>query len=276
MITKAFLNRHLAHIRRTMARSTAVARAAVRVRDQCQGIIIEHLGHDIDMESNGELWILRQLAPGSRTFVDIGANVGDWTASFLQLEAKARGWLVEPSETAATRLEARFQGDPRVQICRTAASDRSGNVTFFEEPNAGQTSSLTPGFSRGDAAQRVVPAVTIDALITAQGLGTVDYLKIDAEGHDLHVLRGATETLRAGRIRAVQFEYNRPWQQAGSTLADAFSLLEGVGYEPFLLKGSRLHRLPYGTYGEFFHYSNFVAFPRDRISDIQHLVGGAI
>src|SRR5688572_6331285 len=218
---KAFLNPHLARLRRTLARSTAVARVAVRLRDQLHGIVLEHLGHDVDMERNGERWILEQLAPSCRTFIDVGANVGDWTASFLKLAPNARGWLLEPSENAAAKLESRFRGDARAQIRRVAASDHTGEVVFFEEPDAGHTSSLTPGFSR-DATRRTVSATTLDALLSAEGIDRVDFLKVDAEGHDLHVLRGARQTLGAGRVGAVQFEYNRPWQQAGSTLAQAF------------------------------------------------------
>lgn len=275
MTARAFLNRNLARVRSALARSTPVAHAAVRLRDQLHGIVVEHLGHDIDMNRNGELWILQQLAPRCRTFIDVGANVGDWTSALLAIEPNAVGWLLEPSETAAKRLETRFCNDSRVRIVRMAASDRSGTITFFEEPNAGHTSSVTHGFSQ-NATARTVPVTTLDEFLEAEQIETVDYLKIDAEGHDLHVLRGAARALETCSLRAVQFEYNRPWQQAGSTLADAFALLSRADYVPFLLKGQGLYRLPYNLYGEFFHYANFVALPRERLATVAHLVGESI
>ena len=272
---KALLNPHLARVRRLLARSTTVARAPVRIRDQLHGIVVEHLGHDIDMTRNGELWILRQLAPGCDSFMDVGANVGDWTSSFLAIAPHAKGWLLEPSRTASARLEARFASLPRIHIHRVAASDHVGTVTFFEEPNAGHTSSVIPGISRSPTG-REVETITIDKLFADEGIASLGYLKIDAEGHDLHVLRGARCTLGARLIGAVQFEYNRPWQQAGSTLAEAIQLLHDRDYETFLLKGPRLYRLPYDIYGEFFHYSNFVALPRHRVRRLAHMIGHAI
>lgn len=275
MVMKSFLTRPLARVRSTLARSTTASRVAARMRDQLHGVVVEHLGHDIDMTRNGERWIIQQLGTECRTFIDVGANVGDWTAAFLEVQPSANGWLVEPSETAASRLDARFGADPRVRVERAVASDHAGTVTFYEEPAAGHTSSVVPGFSSHATARRV-RATTVDELVSDQRIAHVDYLKIDAEGHDLHVLRGASETLRGGRVRAVQFEYNLPWRRTGSSLADAYALLAGLGYETFLLKGPRLYRLPYHVYGEFFHYANFIALPQPYVSAVQHLVGGSI
>lgn len=272
---KPFLLRHLARARSALARSTVVAHVAARARNQLHGVVVEHLGHDIDMARNGERWILEQLAQDCRTFMDVGANVGDWTAAFLEANPSATGWLVEPSTSAGAHLEARFGADPRVRLHKVVASDRPGTVTFYEEPDAGHTSSVVPGFS-SHATARNVRAVTIDELVSKSEVQSLDYLKVDAEGHDLHVLRGAADTLRGGRARAVQFEYNLPWRKTGSSLADAYALLESLGYETFLLKGPRLYRLPYDVYGEFFHYANFVAIPRARVSSFRHLVGGTI
>lgn len=274
MLTKPFLLRQIARVRTALARSTTVAHVAARAKNQLHGLVVEHLGHDIDMARNGEHWIVQQLAPDCRTFMDVGANVGDWTAAFLEANPSARGCVVEPSTTAAAQLHSRFGTDQRVRVHRVAASDRPGTVTFFEEPDAGRKSSVVPGFSSG-ATARDVQAVTVDELVS-KGINTLDYLKVDAEGYDLHVLRGAVETLRGGRARAVQFEYNLPWRKTGSTLAEAYALLESLGYDTFLLKGPRLYRLPYHVYGEFFHYANFIAVPRARVSATRHLLGGTI
>lgn len=46
-------------------------------------------------------------------------------------------------------------------------------------------------------------------------------MKVDAEGFDLKVLKDAVRTLGQKQVGMVQFQYNAPWAEAGSTLADA-------------------------------------------------------
>ena len=59
---------------------------------------------------------------------------------------------------------------------------------------------------------------TIEAELARRGWKGSDYLKIDVEGYDLHALRGAGAMLTERKFGIVQFEYNVPWAEAGSTL----------------------------------------------------------
>jgi Methyltransferase FkbM domain len=110
---------------------------------------------------------------------------------------------------------------------------------------------------------RPVQMSTIDLELDRLGLGQVDFLKIDTEGYDLRVLVGAASRLQRGDIGVVQFEYNKPWREAGSTLAAAYQLLEKHGYSVYLLRKDGLYSLRYALYGEYFEYSNFVALRPD-------------
>src|SRR5256885_229728 len=82
---------------RALGRSRTVTRGAVLMRNQCNRVIAYHLSRSHDAADNGELWLVRQLAPELRTFVDVGANVGDWSAGVLDVAPSATGILVEPS-----------------------------------------------------------------------------------------------------------------------------------------------------------------------------------
>jgi FkbM family methyltransferase len=271
------LRRPLAALRSTFARSNLAARGAVLVRRQMSGIIAEHLGHDVDPLTNGEAWLLREIAPGVRTFVDVGANVGDWTALMLYSAGpEVRGILVDASAQAAAALGRRFAGDARLEIIEAVVSAEPGVVSFFEEPGVGTHSSVLRAHARPGAVERSVPSRTLSALLGARGIERVDYLKVDAEGHDLSVLRGAREMLQAQAIRCLQFEYNDAWLLGGSRLADALGLLEAAGYVTYLLRGDGLHRLPYEWFGEYYSYSNFVAFPSERTEELAYLLRGGV
>ena len=62
------------------------------------------------------------------------------------------------------------------------------------------------------------------------GLAHISLVKIDAEGHDLAVLRGARSLFVEQRISVAQFEYNHRWIYSRFFLRDAFELLGPLGY----------------------------------------------
>ncbi|MCZ7612752.1 MAG: FkbM family methyltransferase [Ignavibacteriaceae bacterium] len=56
-------------------------------------------------------------------------------------------------------------------------------------------------------------------------ISKIDFVKIDVEGNELNVLKGALNSIRAGMINMIQFEYNSFWQKSSSTLEAVFDLL---------------------------------------------------
>jgi hypothetical protein len=78
-------------------------------------------------------------------------------------------------------------------------------------------------FLRGE--EHTVQVTTLEAEIDRLGWPTIDYLKIDAEGYDFHVLSGARRLLECKRIALGQFEYGTAWVSAGSTLTYAVKRL---------------------------------------------------
>ena len=90
-----------------------------------------------------------------------------------------------------------------------------------------------------------VPVLTVDALLAREHLDHVDVLKIDVEGHDPLVLRGAKQTLRAGRATLVMFEYN---VFAVEPLADTTRAMEGFGYVCYLEGKNALLKLTHGCW----------------------------
>ena len=237
-------------------------RVAVMLRNQARCVIKYHLAESPDVAHTGEAWLCERIAAHCERALDVGANVGDWSAALIARKGDDAAFRViafEPSETAARALRARFAGDDRVRVVEQAVGDRAGTMPFLEERDAGKGSTLVPGFARIDGRERMVGVTTLaDALRDAEWDGA-DAVKIDAEGYDLRVIRGAEDLIARQRLGVVQFEYNRPWQLAGETLSGAYALFERHGYRVFLLKRDGLYTLNYHLYEEYFEYSNFVA-----------------
>ncbi len=247
------------------ARSRTLSRLAVKLKGQCDSIIGRRLSSGIKLETNGEGWLADRIAPTSRLFVDVGANVGDWSLYFARQMPEPNGLLFEPAPITAKRLTeavaaSRLEG---LAVITAAVSDSPGAAKFSAEPECGETSSLVLGHSQKDATTVDVTVVTLDQVLAERGIATVDMLKIDAEGFDLRVLNGARDYLSRRRIKVIQFEYNSPWAAAGSTLASAYGLLEGYGYTVRVLRGDGLWKFDPTSVGEFYRYANFVAWVPD-------------
>jgi FkbM family methyltransferase len=191
-----------------------------------------------DMTVNGERALQRwalDLAPGRLVHVaDVGANVGRWSRSLLAQAAGAgcahdvRLHAFEPDARAYARLEQSLAGT-RAALNPVALSDRHGKAAFHVAGLAAGTNSLHSPLS-APVTTETVRTSTLDSYAAQAGVTGFALVKIDTEGHDLTVLRGARALLAEQRIAVVQFEYNHRWVYARAFLRDAFDLLAGSGY----------------------------------------------
>jgi FkbM family methyltransferase len=246
------------------ARYQWIGRLAFLARHVATVQVRHRLVPSMDATKNGEAWLLATFGGKFRHVFDVGANVGEWSHSVLTCCPMLEQLVCyEPSTVTSEILRNELGSDARVEIVESAVSDSPGVIDYYDQPSDAQTSSLISQWSPR-ATKRRVPVVTVDEEMSRLGLDTVDLLKSDVEGYDLHVLRGARAALERQAIGMVQFEYNRPWMFAGSTLQAAGAFLDECGYELFLLNGTGLCRCDIRVLGELFEYLNFVAIPAGR------------
>ena len=141
----------------------------------------------------------RLIAPGDLCF-DVGANIGDYTATFVALGARVIA--VEPQPTCIEELRARFTGDDRVTVVPVALGAEEGSAPLFLREFSGLASLIENWEGRGrhrDAVEVVVS--TLDRLIAAYG--RPKYIKIDVEGYELPVIRGSHCA-----VELISFEYH--------------------------------------------------------------------
>jgi FkbM family methyltransferase len=213
-----------------------------------------------DAKVNGEDWLISVLAPSSLTFVDVGANKGDWTNLFLEASSdEVKGLLFEPGTAALDFLNQRFDQAKNLEIIDVAVADYVGETSFFELPCIGVGSSILSQWTGDSATEKKCRVSTLDIELKKYKWHYCDVLKIDCEGYDFKVILGASNLIKHQKIGIIQFEYNAPWAFASSTLIAAMNLLNSCDYEVFLLKSSGLYNFEYDSYGEFLEYSNFVA-----------------
>jgi FkbM family methyltransferase len=145
-------------------------------------------------EVNKRRRFAREVRPGQVVY-DIGANVGSYTLLAARLVGPSGAVVsVEPLPENLRYLERHVEinGLHNVRIIPAAATDRVGTLRF-QGTSDRVTSHIAPD---GDV---IVDGTTVDALVANPDLRAPDFLKIDVEGAEAGVLRGATETLAAHR-----------------------------------------------------------------------------
>jgi FkbM family methyltransferase len=141
------------------------------------------------------------VQPGD-VIVDVGANLGAYTLLFgLWTGAAGRVFAFEPAPVPYGGLSAHISLNglsDRVVALPQAVSCTEGTLDFVADGIDG-ANRLTAGASRGRASVVPVGVTTLDAISDRYGV-TPRVIKIDAEGAELDVLRGARRTIRtAGR-----------------------------------------------------------------------------
>lgn len=190
-----------------------------------------------DMRTNGELalqrWVLATVpVTATLTVLDVGAHAGRWSRALLDL-ARHTGHrphlhAFEPAPETHSRLTGSLSGAVRVN--RLAVSDQPGEVTLhLVGPTAGRNSLHRSDGDVGSGQERAT-ATTLDEYAAGAGIDRIDLLKVDAEGHDFRVLRGARRLLASQAISVAQFEYNHRWVHARHFLKDVFDLVGPLGY----------------------------------------------
>jgi len=168
--------------------------------------------------------------------IDVGANRGETLEMILAVAPDGRHVAYEPIPALAAELAARF---PQVDVRNAACSEEAGSAEFTHVLNAPAMSGLRQRADLPPHAQEVKRfAVQLDRLDDALPEGFAPSLvKIDVEGAELLVMRGAAETLARHRPIVI-FEHGIGGADLyGSKPGEVWDLLHGAGLRIFDLEG---------------------------------------
>ena len=173
------------------------------------------------------------------TCFDVGANVGAITLVLGRLVGnEGKVYAFEPGLPNLSRLKHNFQLNPelmpRVHIVPVGVGETAGELWWSEEKaNPGNALLSSTGTQR-------TYVISLDDFVKKQFISRVDFIKIDVEGMELDVMRGAAQLLRTSRP-AIYFETLDRYLRAGggAVFADFKRLLVGeLGYGLFKLNSS--------------------------------------
>ncbi|MDE2595733.1 MAG: FkbM family methyltransferase [Sphingomonadales bacterium] len=171
--------------------------------------------------------LVARMLPDCAALVDVGANSGFY--ALLAVHAGKPALAIEPDAGNLVLLRANTRGKP-VEIVAAALSDAPGTVSLYGD---GDMASFDPRWQGvGTHFRQSVPAMTLDALLAARWPAERLLIKVDVEGAEALVLRGAKATLaREPRpCWLIETLDHLPTGAANPSHGEVLAIMQAAGY----------------------------------------------
>jgi len=208
-------------------------------RSAFMGSSIYWYGH----HAGGEIRLLKQILKPEMVFVDVGANQGEFTLCAAKRLPAGRVLSFEPYSQVYQQLidNIALNGFDNVTTYRLALSDKTGVASIMIpsgiQPDRSFNEGLASLFAHRDG-HVMVETVTmnlLDRVLQENPIHRVDVVKLDVEGAELSVLRGAKLTLARHRPAIITEIHEAAFHAAGYGYEEFLGLLGGFGYEFYLI-----------------------------------------
>lgn len=188
--------------------------------------------------SDGTAWLLGfATAAGVTTIIDVGANTGQFGSTILAAGWKRRILSFEPLSSAHARLVETAARHSRWHVAPRAAIGASRGMAEINIAGNSQSSSLLPMLERhlsaapssGYVGREAVGVVPLDEVLANAAADECYMLKIDVQGFETEVLRGASVTLR--RVAVIYTEMSlQPLYAGEAGFAELSRDIMALGY----------------------------------------------
>jgi FkbM family methyltransferase len=232
-----------------------------------------YLGNDMSLclyvagtyEPN-EFMFLAQVLQPDMTFIDVGANDGLYTLfASRRVGPTGKTIALEPSSREFARLERnlRLNLTANVITLRMAATDHEGTAVLrlAEFGHEGLNTMGHFAYSVEQEAIEEVRLITLDSMVKTHKLSRVDVMKIDVEGGELNVLKGAQSVLANHKPLILLEILEAALKHQGAGRESVLELLKSFGYR-FLIFGPK--GLPEPVTSVEVDGVNIIALHRDR------------
>ena len=197
------------------------------------------------------------------TALDVGGNLGNWSADLFAIIPSANIIAFEPSREAFEHLQRRFANSQTFRCVNLALGNENTTAILFADKSASGLGSLTKRrvehFGIDFSYQENIQVSTLDSWLQNERVNNVpNVLKMDVEGHEMDVLKGATNTLK--NIEIIQFEFGGSNIDTRTYFQDFWCFFLEQGFDLYRL-GPRDPLLikSYSEYDETFRPTNYIA-----------------
>ena len=230
-------------------------------------------GRASDYLNNGETKLLEKVGAmvgtASSILFDVGANQGEFTKHIVEAWGgmSYQVFAFEPSKKTFEMLQQAIPVSPFVHLYNIGFGEEPGTMELFYDREGSGLASVYPrdlSHRKIDFTEHeTIELTTLDIFCRQNYIDSIDYLKMDVEGHELAVLKGAHRMFQDRKIKIVQFEF-------GGCNIDSRTFFRD--YYNFFNEDFKLHRIlsnglrPIESYSEkleVFQSANYLAVRKD-------------
>lgn len=212
--------------------------------------------------------VLRKYLTNVRPVIfDVGANVGKYSLMLVDEFPNSQIFAFEPNENTYIQLKATVGNSVKCINIGLGAEEETAKIfTYADNLTSSHASIYNEVFStfhkRDCLNESDIKLTTLDLFCEREKVSKIDFLKIDTEGNELNVLKGARKMLANGQIKMIQFEFGECDVFSRVFLKDFYHILSE--YNIYRLDTERLIPLfEYNSSNEIFRYQNLLAVRKD-------------
>jgi len=183
-------------------------------------------------------WAVENFAREGKDVIDIGAHIGLYTVKLAKVARRVHSFECSPKSYNFLCANILLNDlSYKVTTYNTALSNKKGTTKYFiRDPNDGGGNGISEFEKDANTPSIDVPMVELDSF----NLTNIGFIKIDVEGHEEYVLRGAVETLQRNNYPPILFE---SWPErytdvpAKELRTRLFQFIESLGYKIIQVQG---------------------------------------
>lgn len=223
-----------------------------------------NIGGDSDVKYSGEEFLVSKIADifeNADTVFDVGANVGDYSLLLRKYFKDAQIHCFEPGHKTYQELLSNLNGVEGMITNNAGLGECEETKDLYYNSEGSTLASL---FKR-DLDYRGIPfeqhekvdIITLDGYCEKNGINKIDYLKLDVEGNEISVLKGAQRMLGEKRIFNIQFEFGGANIDSRTYFRDFWNILHD-NYDIYRVLTNGLYEIEnYSETLEVFVYTNY-------------------
>jgi FkbM family methyltransferase len=214
---------------------TAAMDAGFSMRLDLQDAVQRRMYYYGDYDERYEAKMIRRLLDKGEVFWDIGANIGYFSLlAAAALQHSGRVIAFEPGQVSYARLLDNIGLNPfkNITTFNLAVTDREGEAALYSAAGTADGCASLYGAGPEVTAREICRTVSLDGFAPSHALPGPDFIKIDVEGAELFVLRGAREILAASRPLVLVELKSETLAASGTDKHEIQELLAAYGYVP--------------------------------------------
>jgi len=176
-------------VNRTLSKAFGLKLYSVKAHGREDMVDIANIGHKISM------------------CFDVGANAGQTITKLVGAFPDAEVHAFEPVKKTYDLIRSRFAAYDNLTLNQLALGDHNADMDIYIPQHDTMASLVKPSdYDESQIESEQVTVQTLDAYCDEHNIAIIDLLKIDAEGYDLQVLKGATKLFENQAIKLVLVE----------------------------------------------------------------------